>query len=48
MDASHQKNKNADVKGHMHLEVHSSTIYNVKRWKQPKYPSTEDVVWYTQ
>ena len=38
------KNRNTDVKGHMYLKVLSRTIYNIKTWKQPKCPSTKDVV----
>ena len=32
--------KNADLKGHMHSNVYSST--NNKVWKEPKCPSTDE------
>ena len=38
------------LKRHMHPNVHSSTIYNSKTWKQPKCPSTDEGIenmWYT-
>ncbi|KAF0874559.1 LORF2 protein, partial [Crocuta crocuta] len=29
-------------RGHMHLNAYSSTINNSQRWKEPKYPSTDE------
>ena len=40
--------KTLNSKRYMHPNVHSSTIYNSKTWKQPKCPSTEEWIkmWY--
>ena len=36
------KNKNSNLKRYMNFNVHCSTIYNSKTWKQHKGPSTDD------
>ena len=49
LTAGYTSAENYRLKGYMHLNVHGSTVYNSKAWKQPECPSTEDWIkmWYT-
>ena len=41
--------ENHNSKRYMHPNVHFSTIYNTRTWKQPKCPSTDEWInkmWY--
>ena len=50
----HITKENHNLKKYMHFNVHYSTIYKIredmaKKWKQPKYPLTEEWIkkmWY--
>ena len=45
----HIPRENHNSKRYMHPNVHCSTIYNSRTWKQPKCPSTEEWIkkmWY--
>ena len=44
-----KENRNTNLKRDTHPDVHSSTIYKAKIWKQPKCPLTDEWIkkmWY--